>query len=252
MKNLLIFTMMLFAFVANSSNYFTFGTNDSLRIPPRYSGGYYQTDVRAHIDGKMDNFDIIISYPQGLMPRPWHGIEGGEDMTIAYLDYTGAEQTYTAPLTISNDYGEVSAFIPVSGWWDYNMDGVWESYGTAKWDAGDYAQMFTFRFFLDDSFRSGWVTLDGHLDSGHDSRGAILADVTFFKRVWVYVGYIRGDLNGDDRLTIADVTLLINYLLMDGDGYDIWQSIAADFDDNGTANITDVSRLINYLLTDKP
>ena len=238
--------MMLFAFVSNADNYFTIG--DTLRIKPSLLGGYFTTDASAHIDGKMDNFSIVISYPDGFRPRPWHGIEGGEDLTIAYMDVTGTEQTYTASLTISHDYGEVSAYIPVIGYWDYNMDGILEPYGTAKWNAGDYAQMFTFNMFIDESFRRGWLTFDGHLDSGNDKRGAILADVAFYTRTWVWIGYKKGDVSGNERADIGDITMLIDYTLGKDIQLDEFQTEAADVNNDGIVDIDDVTMLIDMVL----
>lgn len=58
-------------------------------------------------------------------------------------------------------------------------------------------------------------------------------------------GYQPGDVNHDGRLSIVDVTDLINYLLNDGqEGC----SICADADQNGSVNISDVTSLINFLL----
>ena len=57
----------------------------------------------------------------------------------------------------------------------------------------------------------------------------------------------RGDVNGDGKVDIGDVTALINYLLSrDSDG--IWLD-AADCDLNSNLNINDVTALINYLLS---
>ncbi len=246
MKKIFLITMCLFAIVANADNYFTIG--DTLRLHPKYLGGYYSTDVCAHIDGMMDNFSIVISYPDGFRPKGWHGIDGGEDLTITYSDYTGMEQTYTAALTISTDYAEVSSYIPVTGYWDYNMDGVLEPYGTAKWTAGDYGQMFTFHFYVEDTFRSGWLTMDGHLDSGTDRRGAILADVTFFKRTWVYIGYKSGDTNGNDRYDVGDVTDIIAYVLGNTSHLDDFGLSAVDANGDGEVDVTDVTTIISWTL----
>ena len=59
---------------------------------------------------------------------------------------------------------------------------------------------------------------------------------------------MRGDVNHDGQVNIADVTDLINYLLTeDLDGIDLE---AANVDNNNMINISDVTTLINYLLTD--
>ncbi len=58
-------------------------------------------------------------------------------------------------------------------------------------------------------------------------------------------GYQPGDVNHDSRLSIVDVTVLINYLLNDGqEGC----PICADADQDGSVNISDVTELINFLL----
>ena len=57
---------------------------------------------------------------------------------------------------------------------------------------------------------------------------------------------VRGDVNGDGKVSIADVTAVINYLLS-GDDSAIDLS-AADVDDNGVVKISDVTALIYILL----
>ena len=58
---------------------------------------------------------------------------------------------------------------------------------------------------------------------------------------------MRGDLNGDGKVAISDVTALINYLLSDG-GSTI-DAAAADLNGDGKVSIADVTTLINYLLS---
>jgi len=57
----------------------------------------------------------------------------------------------------------------------------------------------------------------------------------------------RGDVNGDGKINIDDVTALISYLLsQDPSGVDV---DAADCNVDGTVNISDVTELISYLLS---
>ena len=57
---------------------------------------------------------------------------------------------------------------------------------------------------------------------------------------------LRGDVDGDGSVTIADATTLIDYLLSgNGNGID---ADAADCDQNSTVTISDVTALIDYLL----
>ena len=58
---------------------------------------------------------------------------------------------------------------------------------------------------------------------------------------------IRGDVNGDGKVSIADVTTLINYLLTeDATGINV---DAIDCNQDGNESIADVTALINYLLS---
>lgn len=60
-------------------------------------------------------------------------------------------------------------------------------------------------------------------------------------------GSLRGDVDGDGKVNISDVTALIDYLLT---GNTAGVSLEnADCDQNGKVNITDVTTLIDYLLT---
>ena len=58
---------------------------------------------------------------------------------------------------------------------------------------------------------------------------------------------LRGDVDVDGNVSIADVTALVDYLLSrNGDGID---TCAADCDQDGIVNISDVTALIDYLLS---
>ena len=61
--------------------------------------------------------------------------------------------------------------------------------------------------------------------------------------------YIRGDVNGDQKVNIVDVTELINYLLTD-DATGINLN-GANCNNDETINIADITALINFLLTDQ-
>ena len=58
--------------------------------------------------------------------------------------------------------------------------------------------------------------------------------------------YVPGDVDHDGKVSIMDVTELINYLLK-GDDSAIC-TICADVDGNGKVNIDDVTALIDLLL----
>lgn len=58
---------------------------------------------------------------------------------------------------------------------------------------------------------------------------------------------VPGDVNGDEQVTLEDLTLLINYLLTD-DATDV-DLENADYDGDGIVNLGDMTDLINFLLT---
>ena len=62
-------------------------------------------------------------------------------------------------------------------------------------------------------------------------------------------GNLRGDVDDDGTVSIADVTLLIDYILGEGTGAN---AANADVDRDGIVNIGDITVLIDYILTGIP
>lgn len=246
MKNLAIFAAMLLAVSINivANNSITIGEN--VRIHPRYLDGYYQVTATMHIDGMCDNWSFGVAYPEGLSPKLVAGTTPLEGMTVSYHNKNGAKSSFTANLEVSYQYKNIAANIPIPGYWDYNEDGEWESYGTVKWMPGDY-NLFEYNFYVSPSFRSGYIYFDGIITSGSDQRGAVLMGVRFFSKCWFWVGYMPGDVTGNERINIDDVTALISYLLT-GEGLDEFGVVAADANEDGNTSIADVSYIINTML----
>ena len=238
---------LLVSVFSNSANFITLGDGDSVRIPPRYSDGYYKMTAKMHIEGMVDSWVINTTFPEGLTVKLVSGIVPLEGLSISYTDRFGESQVYQAPLQASAAYATISSDISVMGYWDYDGDSYYDSYGTAKWLPGDY-DMFSLNFYVHPDFRNGLIIFDGILSSGPDQRGAVLQGVRFHKEIYAWIGYLPGDMNGDDRLTITDVSMMIDYLLNPAD-FDCWQAQAADYNQDGNATIKDVTDLINYLLS---
>lgn len=246
MKRLTIIIAAIMAAVSvSSTNYITIA--DSVRINPNRLGGYSQHIVRMHIDGMCDNWQMAVEYPQGLFPKLVAGVTPCNGLTVNYTDRNGNSTTYTPNLNVSVQYQDISAYIPVQGWWDYNQDGEYESYGTAKWEAGDY-DLFEFNLAVDPAFRSGYITFDGTLSSGYDQRGAVLQGVRFFSRVYFWVGYEPGDVAGNGMFNVGDVTMLISYILGKDITLNEFQIAAADVNRDGMVNVADVTELIKKTL----
>ena len=60
---------------------------------------------------------------------------------------------------------------------------------------------------------------------------------------------IKGDMNNDQNINIADVTLLINVILNENTSYDF---NTADVNNDGAINVTDVIVLVNWILNGTP
>ena len=76
-----------------------------------------------------------------------------------------------------------------------------------------------------------------HIDGGADNPGYFTAKTTA----------LRGDVNGDNNVSIGDVTALIDYLLS-GDASGI-NTVSADCNLDSDISIADVTALIDYLLS---
>ena len=233
------------------ASYMTMGDNDSLRIRPNRLNGYSTYPVDMFLDAYADYFNVGISYPEGLRPKMMYnlrGIESGDGLAVTFTMYDGSEASFMPTLNVGETYQSVSASLSATGWWDYNMDGVLEPYGSVKWEPGCHEEVFVFNFWVSDSFRKGYVTFDGVFNSGMDGRGPILSNVQFYKKVWCWVGYMKGDINGDERVNVTDVTLLDGYLIDGSLELDEFQLEAADVNCDGEINITDVTRLIARII----
>ena len=237
--------MLLVSINIVAANYITLG--DSVRINPRYLDGYYRVTATMTVDGMLDDWSMNVTYPDGIMVKLVSGIVPLEGMTVGYTDRTGAEQIYEAPLQVSAAYSTISSHISVMGYWDYDNDGWFDQYGTVKWMPGTY-EMFELNLYVNPAYRSGDIIFDGTLTSGADQRGAVLQGVRFYRTTHVWVGYMRGDLCGNEKIDMGDLTELIN-LLLGGEPADEFQLPAADFDGNGTVDMDDLTKLTNYLLT---
>lgn len=235
---------LLGAVSMNSANCLTMG--DSIRINPKKLDGYSQHQVVMHNEGYCDAWTMAVTYPEGLSVKLVAGVTPLDGMTVPYIDRYGEQQIYECPLNVSAAYANISSNVAVNGYWDYQGNGEWDPYGTVKWAPGAHS-MFEFNFYLDPAFRAGYVIFDGRITSGPDQRGPILQDVRFYIKTWVWVGYMRGDLAGNERIDMGDLTELIN-LLLGGEPADEFQLPAADFDGNGDVNMDDLTKLTNYLL----
>ena len=127
------------------------------------------------------------------------------------------------------------------------MSVCYEYYGSIKWEPG-YHRMFYLNMYIDPKFRRGYIRIDGHLASGFDRRGPVLSDYNFMRKTYLWVGYERGDVSGNGKIDIGDVTLLIDYVLGKDANLDEFQLAAADINGDGSVDIDDVTAVINRVV----
>ncbi|MBR5726748.1 MAG: dockerin type I repeat-containing protein [Muribaculaceae bacterium] len=247
-RHFLTVCLLMASMASMADNHFTMGVNDTVWIRPNTLNTAQSVSVKAHFEARLDCWHLNLYWPSQMKVLD---ISEGPDMTLWYhnqISPDSADVCYNAPLARGvNDTTEVSSFIPVIGYWDYNHDNVCEPYGTVKWEAGDYGCMFVIDFKPYIGFTGGTFTITGSLTSGYDARGGTISGVvTFTRNIIFIVAYMRGDVNGDGYININDVTALVNYLLTD-EGLDQYQLEAADFNQDGFVNIYDVTALQAYL-----
>lgn len=250
MKKILLSLMALLAILpASADRYLTFGVNDTIRIKPSRVPGLHDEMVRAHFDGRANLWNMTLLLPTGM--TLWGAYMRNDMLYIPYINYSGEPDTCSAQLShfsdINNQKDSLSASIIVPGY-EPNGHGGYDYYGAVKWEAGDYNQMCALFFELDVNFPdTASIYINEHLSSTFDQRGFTIPDTYISnKRIFVYIGYMRGDVDGNEIINIADVTELTDYILTQ-QGLDKYQLEAADFNGDGMVDIADVAALSDYI-----
>lgn len=247
----IFYSLLFFLFVslsATADNYFTTGVNDTVRIHPFYLGESKFFGVKAHFDGRLDYWHLTFGYPAGLSYN--NATVDSASMCIPFVNQLGHDSICNAELSILQSGNVIMSTITEFGYYDINGDSLYESYGTVKWEPGYYDPMFNLKINISNSFRSGYLTIRALMSSTHDWRdNTIGAGVESFRSIFFYVGYMRGDVDGNERLTIADISELVNYMLNpDTSDFDEFQIAAADVNGDGEISIVDVADLTNIVL----
>ena len=245
---LLLVGIVLSVASAQADNHFTTAYGDTVLIDPLLLNNGLTVPFQAHFDGRLDSWSLTMTYPSGLTPMSVT-LDTLEVM-IPYVDQNGNDTSLLPLFSTSNGYNIIQASITTPGYWDPDSDGVYESYGTVKWEPGFHEYMFNVVVFINMAFRSGYITVNGLLSSTPDSRGGTIPNgVLSYSSIFVKVGYMRGDVDGNRELGIADVTKLIGYL-NDPVTHPLneFQLDAADVNGDGEISIADVTTLISILM----
>ena len=251
MKKLIFSLMALMSILpATADRYLTLGANDTIRIKPSSLGGVQNVMVQAHFDGRLNHWDMAVQLPQGM--RLLYATPRNDMLYIPYDSIQGnpsycSAQFYCVENTNNILRDSLSATITVPGYWDPNGNGIYGTYGFVKWEAGDYSQMCELYFYISESFPdTASISVLEHLTSTVDLRGFTIPETTLGRIIHVYVGYMVGDVDGNEVINVADVTMLIDYILT-GEGLDEYQLAAADVDGNGSVEIGDVTALTDII-----
>lgn len=251
MKKMVLAAMCCIAMSVNSASYFTAG--DTLRVNPNKLDGYQPIEFYCQLDGYIDCYNLTMTYPDFVTPKLVSGIVPLEGQTIAYYDRYGHVQHEECPLQVSAAYGTIASHTTADGYWlqpqeeGEEMSVCYEFYGSVKWEPGCH-RMFMMNFYIEPKFRKGYIRIDGRLSSGFDRRGPVLSDYSFTKKTYLWVGYERGDVSGNGKCDIGDVTLLIDLTLGNEVDLDEFQLAAADVNADGKVDINDVTVLIDKVL----
>ena len=109
-------------------------------------------------------------------------------MSIPYIKSDGTDDIYQAVITNTIYFTTLSSIITDFGYWDYNNDGIYEPYGTIKWEAGDQDPLFKITCSVDYDCTGDSITLDGTLSSTYDWRGGTTGG-NCYKKIYIYFGY---------------------------------------------------------------
>ncbi len=248
MKKYLMFGLLalLGVGIAAPYNCFSMGVNDTIWINPYMSPLGKVFHVHAQADSRFNLWSMNFSYPTGLSAI---AMSESSSMLLPYMNSDGDSTAVRVTLYPSSSYTSVYASCMVPGYW-YNGEGVFESYGAVKWEAGYYENMFTVKLLCGTGFSGGSIYLYGDMEGTADTRDGVLGHQYFSQTVTVMPGNMPGDVDGNDELTVNDVTTLISYLLEPDPTWDVYRLAAADVNGSGTITIGDVTALI-YLLTSK-
>ena len=217
------------------------------------------------------NHDYAV-YEWPLYPNNWEAVvaeEGIYTIVITFDPEAEENERITCTLEKTGDVGPIEHVYTVAGtenlfgsFWDAND----ETNNMVKGEDGIYTwtkegvefaaeEVVEFKVVQDHAWTYAWPSSNWWFQA--DQAGIYNVVITFNPNVddmdkitfnaTLVPDFIRGDVDSDQVVGIADVTALIDYILtQDATGLDL---NAADCDEDTTIGIADVTALIDYILT---
>lgn len=148
---------------------------DSLEIDPSQWGSVIRVPVKAHFDARVQEIYAYVNFsPEVTLQR----VEYGKDLSVTYLDETGAQQTAMPSISIDEGFNNINLmFFGQNGYWDPDGTGNYQSYGDLKFEAGDYDEMFVLYLKLADEFWGAEIFVTTEVYSSEDPRGGTVRDI---------------------------------------------------------------------------
>lgn len=143
--------------------------------------------IKAHMNGRVSGFQVDLTYPEGLTPSR---VTKGADLTVNYFDGNGMEDVKEATYFANNDFTRLMAVFMDLGYYDPDNDGIFESYGVIKWDAGEYDDMLQLTFRIAEDFVEGDIVLVSEVDAGDDTRGGTVRDLGEASTPYTYICHV--------------------------------------------------------------
>lgn len=238
----ILLSMLCLPLTAWADNYFSLGVNDTLRVPEACLGGQMKVNLHAHFDGWVESWNLTMSIPEGSLTVT--DAQPGPDMKVPYTNSLGMTAIYLAPLSFNAANLTLASSITEFGYWDADDDGHYDIYGLAKWAEGYHHGMVVLTLDIPEQFTGCSMSINGRLFSTTDWRGVRIVNGFIYRNVQIVVGRMTADVDGDGKVSIADVTDMIDLVLNGGEAPDG----VGDIDGDGVRGISDVTMLVDMLL----
>ena len=161
------------------------------------NGTELEIPVRASFAARVSGWDFeITNLPAGIT---FTFAEKGADFDVTTKNARGRDQVVSATL-----YGAEEPYLhmlavqgEVGYWQDPNGENpnAWVSYGVAKWEGGDYAEMLLMYAVFDENYHGGVIETLTSVASGNDTRGGTVQEQGDHAKYFTHDGGMMEDPN---------------------------------------------------------
>ncbi len=161
------------------------------------NGTELEIPVRASFAARVSGWDFeITNLPAGIT---FTFAEKGADFDVTTKNARGRDQVVSATL-----YGAEEPYLhmlavqgEVGYWQDPNGENpnAWVSYGVAKWEGGEYAEMLLMYAIFDENYHGGVIETLTSVASGNDARGGTVQEQGDHAKYFTHDGGMMEDPN---------------------------------------------------------